>query len=236
MIDCTQYRRSQLAAPQEMPVDVRAHGEQCPECTEFTRRLLGFEARLARAVRLTAEAAPIRRSRQGRPLRHLRGDRGWLALAASMLLGVGFAAVLWLAAPRPTLAEALVAHMAGEPQAWRRTDVPVPEPRLSGVLRDAHVQLSSRAGLVTYANSCRFRGHRVPHFVVQSDRGPVTVMVLVHESVRAAVHFDEQGYRGVIVPVPGHGAIAVLTHGGADDAKTVAQIAERLVNAIVWTA
>ena len=31
--------------------------------------------------------------------------------------------------------------------------------------------------------------------------------------VPKSVHFDEQGYRGVIVPVPGHGSLAVLTRG-----------------------
>ncbi len=35
-------------------------------------------------------------------------------------------------------------------------------------------------------------------------------MVLVHEAVRNPQQFDEQGYRGTIVPVPGHGSIAVL--------------------------
>ena len=38
----------------------------------------------------------------------------------------------------------------------------------------------------------------VPHLVVQTEMGPVTVMVLVHESVAKPVPFEEQGYRGVI--------------------------------------
>ena len=91
------------------------------------------------------------------------------------------------------------------------------------MLRDSHVRLAAGAGVVSYASSCAFRGHHVPHLVIQTESGPVTVMVLVHERVQKPVQFDEQGYRGVIVPVAGHGSLAVLTHGpghGYQDGRT----------------
>ncbi len=75
----------------------------------------------------------------------------------------------------------------------------------------------------------------MPHLVVQTPSGPATVMVLVHESLSKSMRFDEQGYRGVIVPVPGHGSIAVLTHGPNTDIKTVEAIAARVLDSIVWT-
>ena len=81
--------------------------------------------------------------------------------------------------------------------------------------------LNPDAGTVSYARSCRFRGRMVPHLVVQTEMGPVTVMVLVHESVAKPVPFDEQGYRGVIVPVPGHGSLAVLARGQDADLNAV---------------
>jgi hypothetical protein len=130
-----------------------------------------------------------------------------------------------------------VTHMREEPQAWRRTDVPVPGSKLQDVLRDSHLHLATGAGagMVSYANSCLFRGHRVPHLVMQTEAGPVTVMVLVHERASKTVRFDEQGYRGVIVPVAGHGSIAVLTRGPATDIKTIEAIAHRVLDSIVWT-
>lgn len=243
MIDCTAYRRALLADPRDQSEELRAHRAACAACAEFSARLERFEMRLERAARVPAASARAasggprgpgdelarRRARRG------FGGRGRLALAASVLLGVGIVGALWLAVPRTTLADAVVAHMAEEPQAWRRTEVPVPDARLEAVLRNTHVRLSSRTGLVSYANSCLFRGHHVPHFVVQSDRGPVTVMILVHERVAAPVHFDEQGYRGVIMPVPGHGAMAVLTRGAGDGPAFVAQVARRLLASLVWT-
>ena len=69
--------------------------------------------------------------------------------------------------------------------------------------------------MVSYAQSCRFRGEKVPHLVVQTDAGPVTVMVLRNEKVTAPVKFAEQGYVGTILPA-GPGSVAVIGPTGAD--------------------
>jgi hypothetical protein len=126
--------------------------------------------------------------------------------------------------------------MSEEPEAWVRTDIPVPRPTLDRVLAASHLGLKGNAGLVSYANSCLFRGHLVPHLVVQTDSGPVTVMVLTHEAARAAQRFDEQGYRGMIVPVPGHGSIAVLERGPATGMAAVQRVADQVRQAIDWRA
>src|ERR1700680_3148137 len=78
--------------------------------------------------------------------------RRWLAAAASVLLGTAVAVSLWVAAPGRRLAADVVKHMAGEPNAWARTEVPVPEPDLAKVLADSHVRLKATAGLVSYAS------------------------------------------------------------------------------------
>jgi hypothetical protein len=125
--------------------------------------------------------------------------------------------------------------MAEEPAAWTRTDVSWPPAGLDRVLAASHLVRKADAGLVSYANSCEFRGHRVPHLVVQTASGPVTVMVLTHESVRGRVRFDEQGYRGIILPVPGHdGSIAVLERGTAIGPKTLEDVALRVEGALDW--
>jgi Protein of unknown function (DUF3379) len=102
------------------------------------------------------------------------------------------------------------------------------------VLRDSRMSLAPNAGVVSYANSCLFRGHQVPHLVIQSESGPVTVMVLVHEHVLRRTPFEEQGYRGVIVPMAGHGDLAVLTRGAALDPAALDAIARRMRESIVW--
>jgi len=225
-MDCTRYRQSMLADPNDADPLLREHRDGCPECNLYTERLLGFEARMEEALRLPvpARGAPRAPARQG-----------WLAMAASVLLAFLVGGTLWLSAPGRSLAADVVTHMKGEPDAWRRTDVPVASPALDIVLRDSHLRLAGTAGIVSYARSCGFRGHQVPHLVLQTDSGPVTVMVLVHERVSKSMRFEEQGYRGVIVPVAGHGSLAVLTQGGEADMADVERIASRVLASIVWT-
>jgi Protein of unknown function (DUF3379) len=112
--------------------------------------------------------------------------------------------------------------------------VPVPDPELNAVLRESKIRLASSAGPVSYANSCYFRGHDVPHLVVQTESGPVTVMVLVHEAVSRPMQFDELGFRGTIVPIPGHGSIAVLMRGPNSDAAELARVVARVRDGITW--
>ena len=242
MMDCAQYRRSMLADPHDPDPRLREHRESCHDCTLYTERLLRFESRLGRALRVgpasgawvTDNVVPLR-ARSWRTSPAYR--KGWLAMAASVLMALVVGGGLWLSAPGASLAADVVTHMKGEPEAWRRTDVPVPSPELDDVLRDSHVRLAAGggAGMVSYASSCSFRGRRVPHLVLQTDAGPVTVMVLVHERSPKPVQFDEQGYRGVIVPVPGHGSLAVLTRGSATDIQTIEHIAHRVLDSIIWT-
>jgi Protein of unknown function (DUF3379) len=245
MMDCAHYRRSMMADPHDPDPALSEHRESCHDCNLYTLRLLRFESRLERAlgVALPSDAAlpsdnvvPLH-AKSPRTVRGLPAYRkSWLAMAASVLLAFVVAGGLWLSAPGPSLAADVVTHMSKEPQAWRRTDVPVPSVKLQDVLRDSHLRLAAGADVVSYANSCGFRGHQVPHLVIQTESGPVTVMVLVHERVSKPVQFDEQGYRGVIVPVAGHGSLAVLTRGPAVDPKTVEHIAHRVLDSIVWTA
>lgn len=249
MMDCAAYRRAVLADPHGEDADERLHLASCPECTEYTARLLRFEERLARAVQVRTGVAaqrggvvvPLPSSGGKLIARHAtlrrRIPRGWLAAAASVLLAAVVVASLWLGAAGPTLAADVVSHMAAEPQAWSRSATAVPQPQLDQVLRESHVWLKADPGLVSYANSCLFRGHRVPHLVVQTAAGPVTVLVLTREPSRTMTRFDERGYRGMILPVPGHGSIAALERGSGTgiDPNMLNSVAAQVLRAIDWT-
>jgi len=237
-MNCAQYRRAILADPRDANPELRSHRDGCRECLEYTDRQLRFEGRLERAMRVSipaARAASVVPLRTPALRRASSSRRGWLAMAASVLILVAVAGGLWLAEPHASLAADVVAHMAGEPQAWARTDIPVPPPELAQALADARVRLDPKAGMVSYARSCLFRAHHVPHLVVQTEMGPVTVMVLVHESVSKPERFDEQGYHGVILPMAGHGSLAVLARGQSPDPDTLKQIAVHVQDALVWT-
>jgi len=240
-MNCAEYRRLLLTEPGDTPVAMRTHVASCHECTQYTSRISRFEGRLQKALKVDVHGAPRGRvvSLQAERLRR-RGKKSPLqtrgaAIAASVLLAVVGVGLLWLAAPGRSLAAAVVNHMAGEPDAWARTDLAVAEPKLEEVMSASGAHLLAGAGLVSYAHSCEFRGHLVPHLVVQTAAGPVTVMLLVHESVRRDVHFAEHGYSGVIVPLHGHGSLAVLERTPDAEPKAINAVAAQVVGALDWT-
>ena len=113
--------------------------------------------------------------------------RRWYALAASIVAGVLVGSLLWVGGPRNSLAQDVLAHMDHEPEAFVVTTTPADAAVLGRVLERGGIRLRPEVGTVSYANSCRFRGRTVPHLVVQTDGGPVTVMVLRNERPDAPV-------------------------------------------------
>ena len=213
-MNCAHYRKLLLAEPAQIGGNTGTHLDNCVACKGFHDRLSFFELRLHRALRI-----PV--GRQTRPV-ELRWDRrrlphrprGWLAIAASALL-VLLGGSLWLGAPVRSLAAEVVGHVEDEPGAFAPTNEPVSQEKLDIAFSDTQLRVKAAALVVTYASRCSFRGHRVPHLVVQTDRGPVTVMILADESVRSSVRFDLRGYQGVLVPLPHHGTVAVLEPEGS---------------------
>ncbi|MGH8236097.1 MAG: DUF3379 family protein [Steroidobacteraceae bacterium] len=124
----------------------------------------------------------------------------------------------------------MIEHLRGEPQALVRTSDEVAPTELASVLSRSRVTLKPGVAHVSYAMSCWFRGHFVPHLVVQTERGPVTVLVMPQEPApERATRVDEGGFHGVIVPAP-QGVLVVLGHDAS--VETVAAI---VVSALEYT-
>lgn len=99
------------------------------------------------------------------------------------------------------------------------------------MLSRVDVRLDAGITGVTYAHTCWFRGSFVPHLVVQTVDGPVTIFVLTRENVRERTEFAEGGYSGSLVPAA-RGALAVLARDPAnvDAIVLMATAAIRYVN------
>ena len=216
-MNCAEFRRQVGAAPLELTAEQDAHRAQCPACAAYAAELVALEPRLRAAFAIPVPpATPQRRRDFSLPV----------GIAAAVLLAATLSAILFGFYPRPSLAAAVTAHAQLEPDQWAAHD-PVSQAALDEILSRSGVALTPGGPTVTYAQSCWFRGRYVPHLVVQTDRGPVMVMVLAREHVAKATYFSEEGYRGLIVPAP-KGALAVLTPGGADVAGVAAAVSERV--------
>lgn len=229
-MDCLEFRRLAGADPQHPDAAVLEHAASCPRCAAYLRQTLELDRHILAALRVPVSVPDSRRASASGAAIPGRDRRRWYALAASIVAGVLVGSLLWLGGPRNSLAQDLVEHMGHEPEALVVTATPADPAVLGRVLERGGIRLRPEVGTVSYANSCRFRGRTVPHLVVQSDGGPVTVMVLRHEPPGDPVRFAEGGFSGTIVPA-GPGSIAVI---GAADAD-LEQVTSRVLAAVDWT-
>jgi Protein of unknown function (DUF3379) len=230
-MNCLEFRRIVGAEPHASTPDVVAHAAECPQCARYQSEMQQMDALIHRALNVQprfdgeAEAPQVAPPTAVPSPQRTRRRLQW-GLAASVVLAV-FLGSLWLGYPRQTLAEQIVVHVEHEADSMVRTDTAVDRAALQDVLVRSGVRLRD-IGRVSYAMSCTFRGHHVPHLVVQTAGGPVTVLLLPEErAVSAPQKFAEGGYAGVILPAP-RGAIAVLGEGApvADVATTVLESIE----------
>jgi len=227
-MDCLQFRRIAGADPQQLDAAARSHAEACPGCAEHLRQLHALDARILEALEVPVPAPGIVPAGRARSVAGL-DRRRWLALAASVLGGVLIGSLLWIGGPRNSLARDLIEHLGHEPESLVVTQRPEDERVLGEVLERGGIRLRPEIGTVSYANTCVFRGRRVPHLVVQTDGGPVTVMVLRHERPAGPESFDEQGFAGRIVPA-GPGSIALIGAAAAD----LGQVTADVLAAVEW--
>ena len=228
-MQCLEFRRSIGAEPGLADPAVVAHAAECPACADYRRQMRALDRLLHRALEIpvpTGQPAPVGVSIERRDFK-----RRWLTLAASVLLAAGIGFGLWSAAPRESLATTVIEHLSHEPEAMLSTADRVSPFELEKVLAKGGIRLRSDVAGISYARSCPIRGHLVPHLVVQTEHGPVTVLVMAQEQVGSAVPLAETGLTGAIVPA-GPGSIAVIGEG----ARSVDEVRRRILEAVEFLA
>ena len=225
---CHEFQTAIGAEPNSTRPDVLAHLETCSTCESYRRQMLEMDRLIYKALVVRVDEAALARAASARPAAN-RPSVGRWQIAASLLASVMIAASIWVASTRESLAEQLVLHTEHESFLMVRTDDRVDRQVLDDILAKSGVSLRTDAAEVSHAAICLFRGKTVPHFVVQTDEGPVTVMVLADEkSTNKRRRFAEEGYEGMIVPAP-QGVLAVL---GKD--VSVEEATEKVLHALVW--
>lgn len=214
---CREARLDIGGDPQTVTPRLREHLATCAACTRFRTETLALDARLRAALELPLAdfrkpaAAPARR----------------FALAASVVLAILVGGGFWLLKPQPALADDVLQHVKHEAASWEAHEVLTPA-QLAEVLQTAGVQFDSSMPVV-YAMACPFHGRRVPHLVVQTADGPMTVMLLAYEKVTRRQEFSEGGFHGILLPA-GEGSVAVL----ARDGNVPDAVASKLLSGVHW--
>lgn len=226
-MNCLDFRRRVGAEPSAQDAELETHRRGCPACARHQDELQAMDRRIARALmvdttrfRGAGSAMQPASGRESRPR--------WLALAASIVIGVTVGLTLWLSSPQPSLAREVIGHVAHEPGATSPT-APIAAADLAVVLNPEGTRLRPGLGAVTFAERCVFEGRVVPHLVVRMPRGPVTVLLLRHRNIGGPTRLAEQGYAGVVLPAP-RGSIAIVSQ----DPKDLDDVARQVFEAVDW--
>jgi len=223
MIDCLEFRRRVGAEPFTADTDVEAHRQGCPACARHQDELRAMDG----VIRQALAVGPVR---SATPAEVTAGAtrRRFFAIAASLVAGAAVGIVLLVGAPRASIAREVIGHVEHEPGAMEAT-APLAPAALAEVLHPDGTRLRPGAGDVTFAARCVFDGHVVPHLVVQTPQGPVTVLVLRHRTLDEPLLLSGSGYEGVVLPAP-RGSIAIVGEGVAD----IEGVARTVFESVDW--
>jgi len=210
MTDCLEFRRRAGAEPFTADAGVEAHRQGCPACARHQDELRAMDGIIRQA--LAVNPAPRSATSVGATGGATR--RRFLAIAASLVAGAAVGIVLLFGAPRASIAREVIGHVEHEQGAMEAT-TPLAPAALAEVLHPDGTRLRPGAGDVTFAARCDFDGHVVPHLVVKTPQGPVTVLMLRHRNLDEPLQLSESGYVGVVLPAP-RGSIAIVGEGIAD--------------------
>jgi hypothetical protein len=214
---CAHARIAIGGQPHALPPEVTAHLTTCAACRQFHAETIALDGRLRAALEL-----PLSKFRKPAPAPARR-----FALAASVALAMLIGGSFWLFRPQSALADEVVEHVRHESGSWSAHEA-LSAAELADVLRQAGVTFDTSMPVV-YAMACPFRGRRVPHLVVQTANGPMTVMLLAHEKVSERQEFSEGGFAGVLLPA-GEGSVAVLMQNG----KVPDAAATQVLSGVRW--
>lgn len=236
-MNCDEYRERILAEPSAAFEGAR-HADSCASCAAFRADVMALDARIrtALAVDVPELRVPELPAVAGDNVVSLPAARrgrlpGWLAIAAGVVLAA-FVGLRFAGTPDAelSLAEEILVHIDHEPGSLEVTDVAVTDEWLSTVVRPAVGNLDRGIGLISYAQSCVIRGHRVPHLVIQGEKGPITLLLMPEEVIDSVQTIDGDGVHGVILPLGG-GSIAIV--GERDE--NLAELERSVIDSVEWS-
>jgi hypothetical protein len=230
-MDCLEFRRICGADPYSRYAACQEHAAGCEACARYLTRMRELDALIFRALSVDPPTGTVDRNSVRPSARSASATvrRRWTGLAASFVLAAGAAAAFWLGVERPpeALSAEVVAHILHEPAALAPGRVALESNAVRHLLANHNLRLTADVGPVLYARTCVFRGRLIPHLVVETDSGPVTVLVLPEEPVREPMTISTGRFSGRVVPF-GSGSMAIV---GEQDPS---QAEDRLIEAVGW--
>lgn len=211
---CSDIQLSLGAEPSATSPELEAHLRECAACAEYRKEMIRLDADIKRALMINVEEmkALTPALQETKPV---YGRTGQWALAASVLLSIAVILVLWGALPSKSLAADIVSHVISEP-----IDGPLEGPVDTKTIREvmalSGMRLDPINSRIVFIRTCLVRGRFVPHFIVRTEHGLATVVIMPDEHVETPQPFEGNGYKGLLIPDGSNGSIAVLSRSDFD--------------------
>ncbi|MCL6417478.1 DUF3379 domain-containing protein [Aestuariirhabdus sp. Z084] len=244
-MNCMEFRRISLEDPQHMGDEADQHLEQCTACHTYYRGLLQQERLLEKAFAIEVPddlAARVtlrqRLEEQGdsavtmlptrdnvvAPVKWRKWATGF-ALAAS-IVAVTLGINLRTQGNPAQIAQMLVDHVEHEAYTLQLQDA-VTQGRLAYTLNNVDIETLAHLGGVTFAGNCLIEGQLAAHLVVQTESGPVTILMMPNSELRPFDYSSADATRVQTVALE-RGSLALI----GPEAVDLDRVRERVISSV----
>lgn len=245
-MNCLEFRRVVLEAPHKLKPTLELHKQQCQECQRYYEQLQASEMQLMEALAVpvpddlaakimlqcsfeqsekeveVAETAPKVVPLKSKTFRQFVGG---FAVAASVMMGV----VFWQAhlnSEQLQLTDMLVQHMEHEAHSLL-LEQPISAGRVSYALNNVGIKPMDEIANVTYAANCLVNDKMVAHLVVNTDKGPVTVLLMPNNQFGNEFAQEDKEWQVSLANMK-RGSLALIGPKALD----LAQVQQQVMNSV----
>lgn len=166
----------------------------------------------SKSVSTTAESSPSHASNeeQSRSLFW----KGLMAMAASMAAVAVLIQVMNSPLSQPSIQPVdvvahIVEHIEEDPELMTGEHIFKSDAEMQNLFASVGAKLDQPLDGMSYAGECWLDGQLGLHVVMQTEQGPVTVIVMPGQQLAAMEAFEASGYQGEMLPVKG-GVVAIV--------------------------
>lgn len=204
---CDQCRIAIGADPDNVDAITQEHLAHCNECADYFQRTQKIDSLFKQALHKESEVLVTPAAKN----RHWQSS--WpAAMAAGLAIITVSVLFLWTTNRPSPLTRELVHHLVEEPAAFSKAPGAADPAEIQRILASANIRLRADSGaVINYIMRCDFNGQKIVHMVVESENGPVTILLMTEDrSIAQITRFSAEGYHGLVKPAA-RGAVAVLS-------------------------
>ncbi len=231
-MNCLDFRRLCLVEPGNREPRVFLHLYHCAACRSYRKRVIQAEREMTAVMHVPVPEGLGSKIVFDTELHAQREDKqrfNWMAMAASIVLGVAIGVGLFTMTTQPDVLPSLAMHVADDPLHMTPAQ-PDADQRLDEVMRFLGGAWAGAKPRLTHAKLCLVDEHAAAHLVVAGKQGPVTVFLLPRSHARTLQNRVVDGQIAEVAAL-NTGSIALFGYRGED----LAAIERQFQASVTWS-